>query len=66
VEERGKDLVNYLQLALIHGCIPAVCVDEAQRPTRFRILLIGKKDYVTMSAFFKVIGLFCLEYMVED
>lgn len=36
------------------------------RPTRCRILPIGKKHFVVMSSFFNVIGLFCLEYMAED
>ena len=26
--ERGKDLVNNIALARIHGCIPAISVDE--------------------------------------
>jgi len=33
VEGRGKGLVNYLQLARIHGCIPAISVDEGKNST---------------------------------
>ena len=33
VEGRGKGLVNYLQLARIHGCISAVSVDEGKNAT---------------------------------
>ena len=31
VEGRGKGLVNYLQFARIHGCIPAISVDEGKK-----------------------------------